>query len=283
MSGSWRNAFLFGAVLALFCPLVRSQTADEVEKRIASLPPEQRAYERFRFWITMLPPEQRDATVPVRYREHLKQLGYSDADADAQMRMVESQGARAEVERWNRILTAEKPSFNTNPNAFLVEIAKSRKPGTALDVGMGQGRNAIWLAQQGWQVTGFDPAEKAVAQALATAAKSGVTIKTEIQDMEHFDFGDRRWDLILLSYVGARENTEALQRALKPGGVLVIEGFHRDATKGASIGGAVVFDTGELPKLYPQLRAVRYEEPMAIGDFGQQRVRLVRYCGERPE
>jgi hypothetical protein len=63
----------------------------------------------------------------------------------------------------------------------------------------------------------------------------------------------------------------------------VIEGFHRDATKGRPIGGGVVFDTGELPKLYPELRVVRYEEPVAMADFGQANVRLVRYCGERPE
>jgi SAM-dependent methyltransferase len=148
---------------------------------------------------------------------------------------------------------------------------------------MGQGRNTIWLAQQGWDVTGFDPAEKAVALAQETARKLGVHFKSEIKGMEDFDFGDRRWDMIVLSYVGGREMTDVLQRALKPGGVLIIEAFHRDATKGRSIGGAVVFDTGQLPALYPQLRVVRYEEPMGIGDFGRQRVRLVRYCGERPD
>ena len=89
--------------------------------------------------------------------------------------------------------------------------------------------------------------------------------------------------ICVLSYVGGRAMTDILQRALRPGGVLVIEAFHRDATKGRSMGGGVVFDTGQLPALYPQLRVVRYEEPMGIGDFGQQKVRLVRYCGERPE
>jgi hypothetical protein len=87
--------------------------------------------------------------VEALYRAYLKQHGFSDAEIDAQMKVVEEQGARAEVERWNMILTAEKPRFNTRPNAFLVEIAGVRKPGTALDVGIGPGRNSIWLAQQG--------------------------------------------------------------------------------------------------------------------------------------
>lgn len=192
--------------------------------------------------------------------------------------------ARREAERWNRVLTAENPTFNVKPNAFLQEMVKGRTPGTALDVGMGQGRNGIWLAQQGWQVTGFDPAEKAVELARSNAEKLGVGLTTFVRGREDFDFGERRWDLILVSYAGGREAPEVLARALKPGGVLVIEGFHRDATKGRSIGAAVVFDSGELPSLYrQQLRVVRYEEPVAEADFGMARVRLVRYCGERPE
>ena len=261
-----------------------SQTADDVEKRIASLPSDQRAYERFRFWVTQLPPDQQRDPTLTRYRAYLKARGFSDGEADSQLKLVQTQGERAEVERWNRILTATNPAFNIKPNAFLVEMAKGRKPGAALDVGMGQGRNTIWLAQQGWDVTGFDPAEKAVALAQETGRKLGVHFKSEVKGMEDFDFGERRWDMIVLSYVGGREMTAVLERALKPSGVLVIEGFHRDATKGRSIGGGVVFDTGELPRLYPQLRVVRYEEPMANADFGQQeKVRLVRYCAERPE
>jgi 2-polyprenyl-3-methyl-5-hydroxy-6-metoxy-1,4-benzoquinol methylase len=264
----------------------RAQTpdTDAAEKALAQLPPEQRAYERFRTWINALPPEQqRDGKVETRYRDYLKSRGLPDAEVDAQLKLIQEAGDRAEAERWNRILTAEKPRFNTKPNEFLMEMVKTRKPGTALDVGMGQGRNAIWLAQQGWDVTGFDPAEKAVALAQNTARKLNLNLKTEIKRTEDFDFGERRWDLILVSYAGGRGMADVVQRALKPGGVLVIEGFHRDATKKGPIGGAVVFDTGELPPLFPQLRVVRYEEPVTDADFGQFKVRLVRYCGERPE
>src|SRR5437016_8333708 len=172
------------------CAPTRAQTTDDLEKSIANLPAERRAYERFRAWFNALPPEQqRDGKVDARYRAYLKSRGFSEAEADAQIKLVDEQGARAEVERWNQILTAEKPRFNIKPNAFLMEIAKTRKPGTALDVGMGQGRNSIWLAQQGWDVTGFDPAEKAVALAQETARKLGVNLKTEVKGIEDFDFG----------------------------------------------------------------------------------------------
>lgn len=260
-----------------------SQTREEVEKRIAQLTPDQKAYERYRFWLNGQPVEaQRSTDLSQRYRDYLKTEGFTPGEIQGQLRVIEDNGRQAEIELWNRILTAEPPTFNTNPNAFLVEIVKGRKPGTALDVGMGQGRNAIWLAQRGWDVTGFDPATKAVALANRTAEKAGVHLKTEIKGSEEFDFGENRWDLILLSYVHARDLTERIERALKPQGILVIEAFHRDATKGRSIGSGVVFDTGEIPKLFPGLRAVRYEEPLAISDFGQQRVRVVRYCAEKP-
>lgn len=54
------------------------------------------------------------------------------------------------------------------------------------------------------------------------------------------------------------------------------------AANGRPIGGGVVFDTGELAKFFPTLQIVRYEEPMAVADFGQQRVRVVRYCARKP-
>jgi len=245
----------------------------------------QEVYERYRVWFTKLPPAvQRggEADVEARYRDYLKQQGLTPSAIDAEVGIIRQQGKRLEVDLWNRVLTAEHPRFNTNPNAFLVEMAKDRKPGKALDVGMGQGRNAIWLAQQGWDVTGFDPAEQAVAAARATAAKLGVKITTEIKGYEDFDFGESRWDLVLLSYVGGREMNKTVIRSLKPGGIVVIEAFHRDATKSASIGAAVVFDSAELPALFSDLRVIRYEEPVTATDFGLKNARVVRYCGEKP-
>jgi methylase of polypeptide subunit release factors len=55
--------------------------------------------------------------------------------------------------------------FPRRPNEFLVEMTKRREPGQALDVGMGQGRNSIYLAKQGWDVTGFDASSEGVRQA----------------------------------------------------------------------------------------------------------------------
>jgi SAM-dependent methyltransferase len=240
-------------------------------------------YERFRYWSTFQPPALRDGPrVLEAYRASLVASGSTPAEADRAIGIVREQGRALEVERWNRILTADTPRFNTNPNAFLVRMIQGRRAGTALDVGMGQGRNAIYLAQQGWTVTGFDPADRAVALAQETAKKAGVAITAVTQGDDEFEWGENRWDLIVLSYVAVRENVARVIRALRPGGIVVIEGAHRDATKGRSIGGAVVFDTNELLRLFAELRVRTYEDVSAQADFGNEVAPLVRLCAEKP-
>jgi len=250
------------------------------EQRLAAMPPDTQVYERFRYWAGFQPRNVQDEWDRL-YDKYLEQLGVAQDERARRIKIIESEGRRLEVDRWNRILTADKPLFNTNPNAFLVEVIKGRTAGTALDVGMGQGRNAIYLAQQGWTVTGFDPADKAVAQANATAAKLGVKLNAVVQGEEDFDFGENRWDLIVLSYVGAREFVDRVVRSLKPGGIVVVEGFHRDVTKTTPVGGAVVFDTNELPRLFSKLRVLRYEDVEAKNDFGMNLNRAVRLLAQK--
>ncbi|MCI0666208.1 MAG: class I SAM-dependent methyltransferase [Acidobacteria bacterium] len=217
-----------------------------------------------------------------RYRAKLISDGESPAAVEEQIRVIQEQGKRLEIERWNRILTAENPSFNTQPNEFLVRMTKGIPPGKALDVGMGQGRNAIFLAQQRWEVTGFDPAEKAVAAAEAEAARLKLKLTTLTVGSEEFDFGKERWDLIVLSYVSMRDLVPKLFDSLKPGGRVIVEGFHRDATKDRSIGGGVVFETNELLTLFVKYRVLHYEDVSGSGDFGgQQETRLVRLCAQK--
>ena len=193
-------------------------------------------------------------------------------------------------QRWNYLLTdslARAKVLNAAPNALLVETVRGRKPGTALDADMGEGRNAIYLAQQGWQVTGVDIAEKALAYAQKRAHETGVKITTLEHDMATYDWGTNKWDLIVLSYAGGRNYAQQVAQALKPGGLVVIEAFHMDATNHIQVVGGdyrVFFNTDELPKLYGAagLKILRYEEPMGTADFTKQNVRLVKLVAQRP-
>ena len=241
---------------------------------------DQQIYEKFRAWITSHPDAKGD--IEALYRAELKSQGLSPAEIDRQLKVLDEVGSRLEAERWNRILTSPTATFNRKPNAFLVEMTRGVKPGAALDIGMGQGRNAIYLAQQGWNVTGFDPADRAVAAAQQEAARLGVKLTTLVQRDDQFEFKKDAWDLVVLSYVGARDLTDRLFDTLKPGGLVVVEAFHRDATKSGPIGAAVVFDTNELLHLFDRFRVIRYEDTESVADFGLKNVRVVRLCAQKP-
>jgi len=279
MRSSSRLAFVIAlAVLACYASPVRTQTAAQTQARATDA----EIYANFRAWVTKLPPDAQQTDVMGRYRTVLAGEGLNAAEVDRRIRVITEQGQRLEIEMWNRVLTAPKPFFNTKPNAFLTEMIRGVKPGTALDVGMGQGRNALFLAQQGWTVTGFDPADKAVAAAQEEAKRLGVNVTTLVARDDQFDFGTERWDLVVLSYVTLRHLIPQIRQSLKPGGLAVVEAFHRDATKNQSIGSGVVYDTNELLKLFDRFRVIRYEDTEGTADFGLQNLRLVRLCAQKP-
>jgi SAM-dependent methyltransferase len=265
--------------LCCFSPLVVQESSG------APTPEQLKTYEAFRSWITQQPPDLQKASddeVFRRYAADLKARGSSEKDASATIEVIKKLGDRAEIERWNRILTSPKAQFNRAPNAFLAEMIKGVTPGRSLDVGMGQGRNTIYLAQQGWDSVGVDPADRAVAAARQQAAAVGVKITTEVAREEDFEWGTAKWDLIVLSYVSARPVADKAIRSLRPGGMVVVEAFHRDATTGGPIGGGVVFDTNELLQLFKELRVIRYEDATAVSDFGLTETRVVRLAAIKP-
>lgn len=240
-------------------------------------------YQRFRDWITRQPRDVQSAPDVIdRYRAKLAADGMAPDAIDNEIKIIVEQGQTLEIDRWNRILTSPTGRFNREPNAFLVAMIKDRTPGTALDVGMGQGRNALFLAQKGWTVTGVDPAAEAVALAQREAKNLGVSIAAQTVRAEEFPFGRERWDLILYSYAPVRTTVKQAIEGLKPGGIVVIEGFQRDAAAVNGTGGGVTFDANELLQMYPGLRVLHYEDTEAVADFGLQKLRVVRFCAQKP-
>ena len=172
--------------------------------------------------------------------------------------------------------------FSQKPNAFLVEVTRTRKPGKALDVGMGQGRNSIYLARRGWNVTGFDASDEGVRVARAEAGRLGIKLDARVTTFDQFDFGENAWDLIVLMYVPAREIAPKVARALKPGGAIVIEDRHRETRRVWPEGG--LFGNNELPTLFPDLRVLRYEDFWGVPDWQAERIeeRIVHLIAEKP-
>lgn len=191
--------------------------------------------------------------------------------------------------RWNHFLTNEawrQTRFNAEPNPLLVETVRSHPPGRALDVNMGEGRNAVYLAQRGWNVTGVDIADQALAFARQRAQQSGVSLTTIEHDANTYDWGTDAWDLIVLCYADESDHVAQVQTALKPGGLLVFENFHADInqTRQTPPGQEVGFATNALRNRYiaAGFHIVRYEEPVGIADFSRETHRLVKLVAQKP-
>jgi SAM-dependent methyltransferase len=178
---------------------------------------------------------------------------------------------------WNGKFGNSATAFNRSPSRLLVEAIRGRKPGAALDLGMGQGRNAIYLAQQGWQTAGVDLSDVAVRQANERALQLGLRLNGIVDSLDHFDIGKNRWDLIALFYVHAWYNgtrpasTRRIVEGLRPGGLVVMEGFAGKET--------FMFQPNELLRDFGELKILRYEDLEDEADWAPGRkshiIRLV--------
>lgn len=189
---------------------------------------------------------------------------------------------------WNHFLldaTWRRTRFNDQPNRLLVETVRGRSAGKALDVNMGEGRNALYLAQQGWQVTGVDYAGQALAFAQQRAQQLGVSLTTIEQDLTTYSWGANQWDLIVLCYADEEAHVAQVQAALKPGGLVVFENFHTDINQAREIkpGQLIGFATDELKDSYTAagLQILRYEEPIGVADFSLETQRLVKLVAQK--
>jgi SAM-dependent methyltransferase len=181
---------------------------------------------------------------------------------------------------WSIFFHGNDQNFKREPNSLLVKAVKGRQPGRALDVGMGQGRNAVYLAKQGWKVTGFDPAEGALAVARQEARKQKLPITPVLQSAEEFEWGRGQWDLIAALYVPAvRGNVAKIHDSLRPGGLVVIEAFLAPPGKK---GHGTEYESEELRKMFAEgFKVLYYEEAEGVADYGQKRMQLVRLIASK--
>jgi len=241
---------------------------------LCAQPEPEAQWKAFLAWLSAQPPNSKPADLLRPYRAELIRQGATPAEADREMERLghlaftRPDGAKI---LWNKVYGGRDPIFIQTPNALVASAIEGRKPGKALDIGMGQGRNAVFLALQGWDVTGFDPSDEGVRLAQAHAAKAGVKIRALVSTDEQFDFGAAQWDLIAMTYIRSltARDTERIRRALSPGGIFVYEnGSDRD---------------NQLLRLFLSFRVVRFEDVEAFPDWNPgAKIRLERLVAEKP-
>jgi len=131
-----------------------------------------------------------------------------------------------------RYTAAEGYLFGTAPSAFLT-AQKSKLPasGSALAVADGDGRNGVWLAEQGLDVLAVDGSSVALEKSRQLAAEHGVTVRHELADLLTWDFGHERYDVVVGIFIQFTKPAQravmfrAMQDALKPSGLLIVQGY----------------------------------------------------------
>ena len=113
--------------------------------------------------------------------------------------------------------------FEAGPAPLLVQTASVLTPGRALDLACGTGRNALWLAERGWDVTAVDGAPTAIETLRSRATERGLKINAVVADLEkdQFEIEPARWDLVAICYYLQRNLFEPAKRGVAPGGVLI--------------------------------------------------------------
>ena len=129
--------------------------------------------------------------------------------------------------KWDKRYAQRDLVWSAGPNQQFADIVSNLQPRSALDVACGEGRNAIWLAERGWQATAVDFSAEAVEKARQIAERRGVTIGAEVADLTQYEPTPGGYDLVVIAYLQLvdAELTPILRRAadaVSPGGRLVL-------------------------------------------------------------
>ena len=248
-------------------------------------------YSKFGTYIHHKPMEQDKGQLYLYHK--LKNFGIKNMNETIWLlEIAQQQGEYSESTSWNNYYKESEnlPNFNGKVNRFLEKFIKQCNPPMhnfeILDIAMGQGRNSLWLAQEGYSVTGFDTSSEGIRTAKTQAEKLNLnTLQLHVKSVEEFDFGSEQWDLIICMYSPIINETNYLRRieqSLKRNGLLMIEGFHWDSLNGEHpIPIGVTYRTDAIPCLFPNLTTIKYEEPTDYSDFGNRQTKLIRYIGQR--
>lgn len=170
----------------------------------------------------------------------------------------------ADRNRWDSKYAAKSVSARLTPDPWLIEQVTGLEPGRALELACGLGHNAIWLAQQGWQVDAVDISPAGLQLAADLAARHRAAVEWIAADLDELTPLPASYDLIVVFRFLDRARLPGLiERALCPGGRLLYETFtraHLDRPGSHMKNPQFALAPGELPRLFPQLTTLSYTE-----------------------
>ena len=144
---------------------------------------------------------------------------------------------------WDERYSAAEYVFGTEPNDFLKEqFEQIPTGGRVLCLAEGEGRNAVFLAEQGYQVTAMDLSDVGLNKVLKLASERGVEITTQVADLADYQFGKEQWDGIVSIWAhmpeAVRQHVHAqIAPALKPNGAFIVEAYTEQQLTMDAVGG----------------------------------------------
>ncbi len=174
-------------------------------------------------------------------------------------------------DQWDKRYQRPTYVFGKSPARFLAENYQYLPfESSVLDMGMGEGRNAVFLAQKGYRVTGIDISSVAVKKAHLLAEEFGVKFKGIVASLNEYKIAPGSFDAIICFYYVDRSLIERMKTWLKPGGIIVYEAHtlrEMKSNKTAEQNPDYYLKEQELLNLFPGMHVLKYEEPRHEKEF----------------
>jgi tellurite methyltransferase len=171
-----------------------------------------------------------------------------------------------EKECWNTRYAARPSVQMVPPNPFLRQHLAQLPRGRILELAMGEGHNALFLAQQGFSVTGIDISDVAVERAQQLAQQLGVSLRMQVTDLRATKLPENTYDALVCFYYLDRQLFPQMIATLKPGGVLMYETYTCDqAQYGRPSNPAYLLQPNELLEAFSEFRIRVYRDLVVEG------------------
>lgn len=199
------------------------------------------------------------------------------------------------MNHWNTRFQTENYVYGREPNVFLTEFQKKIKvSGDALAIAEGEGRNAVYLAEQGMKVTAWDYAESGLAKTNKLAEERGVVVSTELVDLNEANWSKDKWDEIVCIFghlpTELRQKTlQGVKEAVKPGGYFLTEVYSHYQIPYKSGGPQeqdFLYKPEEFLKIFAEWRIIHFfmgEVARHEGELHNGLSHVIQFVGRKPD
>jgi SAM-dependent methyltransferase len=170
---------------------------------------------------------------------------------------------KSDQKRWDERFKRKEFALGKEPNPFLKKYIHLIPIGKALDIASGEGRNAVFLAQRGFEVDAMDISGKGLKKAQKLAREQGVKIKTFLVDLDQYQIEKERYDLIANFYYLKRRLIPRIKKGIKKGGRVIFETYlleHRTLGTEGPKQAKYFLKPNELLRLFKNFRILFYRE-----------------------